>query len=259
MHKTCQGKENVMGDNYFLLTNLLSEDERKVITSIASHIERGEKRVGIQQIASENFLSTTSIVKMCKRLGFDGYSELYYHLSRQLASSEEKKPEDLKILIDNYDDTLITRFCALLMERRSGKVFTTGEGFSNIVGTYIMHRLAICGFKAFNNVHFYDYMVFQEARHGTMRDEAAVMFAISQSGETEPVLNDVRHAKQHGHKIVTFTRRGDSTLAQLSDLVFVIDGAKQTLAGSLPNPFFGYVILTFENLMARYFDQNESV
>lgn len=97
-----------MGDNYFLLTNLLSEDERKVITSIASHIERGEKRVGIQQIASENFLSTTSIVKMCKRLGFDGYSELYYHLSRQLASSEEKKPEDLKSLIDNYDDTLIT-------------------------------------------------------------------------------------------------------------------------------------------------------
>ena len=118
MHKTCQGKENVMGDNYFLLTNLLSEDERKVITSIASHIERGEKRVGIQQIASENFLSTTSIVKMCKRLGFDGYSELYYHLSRQLASSEEKKPEDLKSLIDNYDDTLITRFCALLMGKQ---------------------------------------------------------------------------------------------------------------------------------------------
>ena len=259
MHKTCQGKENVMGDNYFLLTNLLSEDERKVITSIASHIERGEKRVGIQQIASENFLSTTSIVKMCKRLGFDGYSELYYHLSRQLASSEEKKPEDLKSLIDNYDDTLITRFCALLMERRSGKVFTTGEGFSNIVGTYIMHRLSICGFMAFNNVHFYDYMLFQEAHRGAVNDEAAVMFAVSQSGETEPVLNDVRHAKQHGHKIVTFTRRGDSTLAQLSDLVFVIDGAKQTLAGSLPNPFFGYVILTFENLMARYFDQNESV
>ena len=112
MHKTCQGKENVMGDNYFLLTNLLSEDERKVITSIASHIERGEKRVGIQQIASENFLSTTSIVKMCKRLGFDGYSELYYHLSRQLASSGDRKAENLKSLIDNYDDAVkVTILC----------------------------------------------------------------------------------------------------------------------------------------------------
>lgn len=37
-----------MGDNYFLLTNLLSEDEQKIITSIAAHLERGEKRVGIQ-------------------------------------------------------------------------------------------------------------------------------------------------------------------------------------------------------------------
>ena len=34
-----------MGDNYFLLTNLLSEDERKVITSITAHIERGEKSI----------------------------------------------------------------------------------------------------------------------------------------------------------------------------------------------------------------------
>lgn len=112
---------------------------------------------------------------------------------------------------------------------------------------------------AFNNVHFYDYMLFQEAHRGAVNDEAAVMFAVSQSGETEPVLNDVRHAKQHGHKIVTFTRRGDSTLAQLSDLVFVLDGTKQTLAGSLPNPFFGHVILVFEDLMARYFERKESV
>ena len=45
----------------------------------------------------------------------------------------------------------------------------------------------------------------------------------------------------------------DSTLAQLSDLVFVVDGAKQTLAGSLPNLFFGHIILIFEELMARFF------
>ena len=90
-------------------------------------------------------------------------------------------------------------------------------------------------------------------------DKDDMVLVISQSGETEPVLNDVRHAKQHGHKIVAFTRRGDSTLAQLSDLVFVLDGTKQTLAGSLPNPFFGHVILVFEDLMARYFERKESV
>ena len=242
-----------MSEN-FLLTNLLTEDERKVITSITSHIERGEKRVSIQQIASENFLSTTSIVKMCKRLGFDGYSELYYHLSRQMAASGGRQAEDLERLIDNYSPDLPARFRALLREARDGKMFTTGEGFSNIVGTYIAQRLSICGFRAYNNVHFYDYMLFQEAHQRAVRDETAVMFAVSQSGETEPVLNDVRHAKQHGHRIVSFTKRGDSSLARLSDLVFVLDGSKQTLAGSLPNPFFGHVILLFEELVAQYFE-----
>lgn len=246
-----------MGDNYFLLTNLLSEDERKVITSITAHIERGEKRAGIQQIAAENYLSTASIIKMCKRLGFDGYSELYYHLSRQLTGTDKRTEDTLGSFVDNYSDELVSRFCELLRARRKGKIFTTGEGFSNIVGTYIVQRMSICSFMAFSNVHFYDYMIFQEAHQSADADENDIMFAVSQSGETEPVLNDVRHAKQHGQKIISFTRRIDSTLAQLSDLVFVVDGAKQTLAGSLPNPFFGHIILIFEELMARFFSQTQ--
>ena len=251
----CDREGYAVGDGYFLLTNLLSEDEKKVITSITAHIERGEKRVGIQQIAGENFLSTTTIVKMCKRLGFDGYSELYYYLSRQFDShGEGRGAESLKSLIDNYSDELLSRFCELLDRSRQAKFFTTGEGFSNIVGAYIAQRLSICGFMVFNNVHFYDYMLFRDAHHLPSGPEAApVMLAVSQSGETEPVLNDVRHARQNGHKIVTFTKRSDSTLAQMSDIVLVVDGSKQTLAGSLPNTFFGHVILAFEELVAFYF------
>ena len=247
-----------MNGSYFLLTNLLSEDEKRVIMGIAAHIERGEKRVGIQQIANENYLSAATIVKMCKRLGFDGYSELYYYLSRQFDShGKERRTENLKSLIDNYSDELIARFRILLDHSRQAKLFTTGEGFSNIVGSYIAQRLSICGFMVFNNVHFYDYMLFRDTHHLPDSPEAApVMFAVSQSGETGPVLNDVHHARQNGHKIVTFTKRSDSTLAQMSDIVFVVDGSRQTLAGSLPNTFFGHVILAFEELVAFYFNGN---
>ena len=195
---------------------------------------------------------------MCKRLGFAGYSELYYYLSRQFDShGEERSAESLKSLIDNYSDELIARFRKLLSHSRQAKLFTTGEGFSNIVGSYIAQRLSICGFMVFNNVHFYDYMLFRHAHHLPDSPETApVMFAVSQSGETGPVLNDVRHARQHGHKIVTFTKRSDSTLARMSDIVFVVDGSRQTLAGSLPNTFFGHVILAFEELVAFYFNGN---
>ena len=44
------------------------------------------------------------------------------------------------------------------------------------------------------------------------------------------------------------------TLADGSKFVGKVDGSKQTLAGSLPNTFFGHVILAFEELVAFYFD-----
>lgn len=246
-----------MQDNHFILTNLLSEDEKKIIMSITSHIKLGEKRVGIQQIARENFLSSTYIINMCKRLGFDGYSELYYNLSRQIGSSQSTHTDEvLKNLVDNYSDEMLQIFCTLLSSSKDEKMFTAGEGFSNIVVNYIAQRLSICGFMVFNNVHFYDYMLFGETRRSKAPESAPIMFAVSQSGETGPVINDVRHARQEGYKIITFTRRDNATLARLSDLTFIIDGTKQTLAGSLPNPFFGHVILTFEELMAHFFDKS---
>lgn len=107
----------------------------------------------------------------------------------------------------------------------------------------------------FNNVHFYDYMLFRDAHHLTDGSDAPpVMFAVSQSGETAPVLNDVRHARQNGHKIVTFTKRSDSTLAQMSVLCSWWTVPSRRWAGSLPNTFFGHVILAFEELVAFYFD-----
>ena len=80
-----------------------------------------------------------------------------------------------------------------------------------------------------------------------------MLIAISQSGEAVPILNDVRAAKDRGFKIICFTKREESTLASLSDLVFIVEGSKQTLVGGMPNPFFGRVILAFEELVGYYF------
>lgn len=58
-----------MSNKYYLFTNQLTEEEHRVIVSIVKHIENGARRVGIQQIADENFVSTSFIMKLCKRLG----------------------------------------------------------------------------------------------------------------------------------------------------------------------------------------------
>lgn len=247
-----------MNKNYYLLTNLLSDEEIKIITSIIKHIENGERRIGIQQIASENYVSSTSIMKMCKRLGFEGYSELYYHLSQTVNAYGRRSGAALHELIDNYDDEKGQTFCELLRQFQDQKIFADGSGFSDLVADYIVQRLAVCGFMVFNRVHFYDFMIFHEENKAAVTNIApSLMIAISQSGEAAPVLNDVRTARQRGFKIICFTKRGDSTLAAMSDLVFVVEGAKQTLVGGIPNPFFGRVILAFEELIGYYFQSKQ--
>lgn len=247
-----------MAQNQYLLTNLLSENDAQVITSIMEHIKKEDRRPSIQQIAKENYISTTYIIKMCKRLGFDGYSELYYSLSRQMEHPDGENDgtvsSGLKDLIENFEPEVIDRFCRMLYRSRKQKLFTSGEGFSDLVVSYMVQRLSICGFLAYDHVHFFDFMLFQEEMGNEMAgQEPSIMFAVSQSGEAEPVVNDVRHARQNGYKIVLFTKRDDSTLARLSDITFVIDSAKQTLVGGLPNLFFGHVILAFEELVGLYF------
>ena len=80
----------------------------------------------------------------------------------------------------------------------------------------------------------------------------SLMIAVSQSGESNIVLNDVTRARQQGFKIVSFTRCEGSTLARLSVAHFIINEAKQAFLGNLPNTFFGKVIIAFEELLGEH-------
>ena len=241
-------------ESYYFLTNLISEDEKKVITSIIDHIERGEGNVGIQQIANENFVSPALIVKFCKRLGFEGYRELFYHLATQIGGAGPEADEESPLsIIDNYSDESCERFCSLLSANRDRKLFAVGTGFAEHVAAYMVHRLSICGFTVFNSVHFYDYMLFREGEEGLVSNlEPSLMMAVSQSGESNIVFNDVIRARQQGFQIVSFTRRAESTLVRLSDVHFLINETKQAFVGNTPNTFFGKVIIAFEELIGEY-------
>lgn len=247
-----------MGNNYFFLTNQLNEVETGVVTSIIRHIENGEKKINVAQIAQENYVSPAFLVKMGKKLGFNGYTDMVYNIAQSRKAELSAGPYGLETLLDNYSEERVERFLACLREFRDKKMFVIGSGFSNISADYIAQRLSTCGFMVFDSVHFYDYMVFQDDSSDELQNniDPSLIITVSQTGETESVLRDVRRAKQDGFKVVSFTKIGSSTLAGLSDLTFIIDGAEQTLISALPNPFFGKVILAIEEMLAKYFFDN---
>lgn len=242
---------------YYLLINQLNDIDLNIITSIINRLDSGKERVRIQDIATENYVSPAYVIRLCKKLGFNGFSELVYTLAQDTVRSGADSDYGLQQLLDNYDEGAVDAFVFLLMEHSSNKIYIVGEGFADIVADYFAQRLAIYGFRAFNRVHLYDHVMLTERfpHREQMKIEPSVFIALSQSGETTSVLEDVKTAKDKGFQIVAFTRNEHSSLASLSDITFVVDNSAQSLLSVVPNLFFGKTILALESLLAVYLEK----
>ena len=218
---------------HYLLTDLLRVDELRVVRCILSHIENDGRRAAIQTVADECYVSAAYIIKLCKKMGYEGYSELCFALQQQLGEQLEQQAGTLLQQVYSFVDTAMV-----------------GAGFGDITADYIASRLAVFGFHAFHRALFYDYVTRGED------DEAqkpGFIIAISQGGETRLVLDNVSRAKVRGYKVIAFTRAAQSTLARQADITFLVDPDEgQLLLGHMPNTFFGKVILAFEALLGRY-------
>lgn len=128
-------------------------------------------------------------MKLCKRLGFAGYSELYYNLAQSSGEGHRSSdPDPLCGLIDGYTPEQAEQFCKMLMQYKERKIFVVGEGFAEEVANYIVKRLAICGFMVFNHVHFYDYMLFREEanRQITSNVESSLIMPSHRAAKRRP-------------------------------------------------------------------------
>lgn len=101
-----------------------------------------------------------------------------------------------------------------IIYRSKGRVVVTGMGKSGIVGKKIAATLASTGTPAF-------FMHPAEASHGDlgMVTSDDVVIAISNSGETEEILNLIPFLKRFNVSIIAITGNNGSTLSKASDVI----------------------------------------
>jgi len=156
--------------------------------------------------------------------------------------SKDKKNTEMKDLIKTADDVLLSEANAILKLRErlgsdflaavemlyncKGRVIITGMGKSGLIGKKISATLSSTGTPSFS-LHP------AESVHGDSgvitKDD--VVIAISNSGETEEILQILPIIKRLGIKIISMTGKPSSTLAQKSDVSLDVSVEKE--AGKL--------------------------
>ena len=182
-------------------------------------IKNSEKVVymRIRELADEAHVSTTTILRFCKKFGCNGYSEFKIKLKMHLDNSTTPKVNnDASVLIDYFKkldndefNEKIEAFCEVI--NSADNVVFVGSGTSGILCKYAARYFSAMGkFASYIDDPYFptNYKAY----------ENSVIIALSVSGEIEMVINILNKLKMEHCSILSITNSENCTVAKLSDL-----------------------------------------
>lgn len=209
--------------------NSLSPLELELLRYINTHKE-DIAGMSIHDLAKNTFVSTTTIIRLCKKLNLEGYSHLKYFLRDKLASAppaeniyasrslEELLAEELSDIertARGIDLNTVQEIASLMHQKTQIHFFA--KGLTSIVFEYASRHLLSLS----RHVTLYQdtHIAYIQAENLTEND---IVFLASLSGETEQVVRVAQVAQARKAKIVTFTVTPTSRLARIGDYHFLL-------------------------------------
>jgi len=171
----------------------------------------------IRELADEAHVSTTTILRFCKKVNCEGYSEFKVKLKMYVERNENSKVNnDTSIIIDFFkklDNSELNKKLDVLCEliKEASNVIFIGSGTSGVLCKYAARYFSSIGkFAMYIDDPYFprNYKVYEDS----------VMIAISVSGETSPIIDHISNLKREKCTIVSITNSENCTISKISDL-----------------------------------------
>lgn len=194
---------------------LLNDLEREVYDYIMKNPEK-VKYLRIRELASEAHVSTSTVLRFCKKMGCSGYTEFKLQLKEHLAHRNQVQvTDDIFEVIDFLKKTSSEEFenkLELLAKVifDADHVFLVGSGMSGIVAKYGARYFSSMGkFCLYIDEPHYP----TESRF--LKNALVIVFSVS--GESRDTIGHVTRFKEQGCQILSVTNTENCTIAKLSD------------------------------------------
>ncbi len=226
----------------------LSSSERDVLVFLINNID-SISTLHIRDVADACFTSTTTVIRLAKKLGYQGWREMTLEL-RGLATPPqdvfapqggESRTTSRDVICTQRD---IDEFHAYL--NRPGIICLYGEGYSSLVMEYIEKKFVVGGHPTVNHNLLGTSTLLKQISN------ISFGFFISKGGSTVSVIEAARRCKHRGIPVVCMTGNQRSKLASYADVCFVVhddDPFDSEIRGC--NLFFARCVAAFELLLAN--------
>lgn len=192
--------------------------EMLVYSYIMEH-KREIQFMTIRELADAVHVSTSTILRFCRKTGCDGYAEFRVQFKNFLKNQEEKdKAPDSDTTMDEivnfFRTATSTRYEQQIKEaagviKKAKQLIFIGIGTSGILGKY--------GARYFSNLGKYSQFIEDPYYPIVMDMEETVVVALSESGETQETVRLAGRFMEHNCRLVSITNGSANVLAKMSD------------------------------------------
>lgn len=188
--------------------------------SLYNYIMKNSEKViymRIRELANEAHVSTTTILRFCKKIDCEGFSEFKIKFKMYLEQSGGRVLTDnTSMIIDFLKKAQGKEYrekIDLVCEEinKASTIIFVGMGFSGILSKYAGRYLSAVGRNA---IYIDD--PFYPLNFKPSDNYVAIAFSVS--GQTATVINNINRLKERGCKIVSITNNESSILAKISDI-----------------------------------------
>ena len=192
-----------------MFTHEMIKSFNQLEMDVYNYIISNEEKVvymKVRELAEEVHVSTTTILRFCKKVGCEGYSEFRLKLKQEVSSKEKKKINmDLTAVKDFFERVQTQAFAENIQEAvklltKASSIIFVGVGNSSFIGKY--------GARYFNNVGWFSFAIddpFTPVFRG--KGERIATIALSVSGETEQTLMLAEKLKRRGSSLISITNK----------------------------------------------------
>ncbi|MDK8642924.1 MurR/RpiR family transcriptional regulator [Niallia taxi] len=171
----------------------------------------------IRELSDQTHVSTSSILRFCRKLNCDGFSEFKVKLKLFLDRNEQENLKSTKYYLSEFlertmkgnFESHIQKMAELVL--RTEKIIFVGTGSSGILAEYGARYFSSLGkFSSYIKDPFYP------INSKELKNSTSIILSVS--GETDFTLNLANQLKMEGSNIVSITNNKNCQLAKISDI-----------------------------------------
>ena len=196
-------------------------------SEVLKFIENNKKKVlkmTVQELSQNTYVSTATIIRLCKKIELSGFSELKYKIREEIEKQDASIKEisslgkisksslyDIQQSYNLISTEDVNKIVDLLLQDRNIHFF--GKGLTSTALKYVSKHLLTCNRL---NICYEDTHIAYLAAE--VMSEKDVLFVGSLSGKTPQIIKMVRIAKSKGATVVAVTNIDNNIISEMADI-----------------------------------------